>query len=37
MTMNMFGAPPVMNWHSRQWHWALRIGSPSATYRTLPQ
>ncbi len=37
MTTNMLGAPPVMNWHSRQWHWPFRIGSPSATYRTLPQ
>ena len=29
-TMNMLGAPPVMYWHSRQWHWAFIIGSPSA-------
>jgi len=29
--MNMFGAPPLMYWHSRQWHCALSRGSPSAT------
>jgi hypothetical protein len=28
---NMLGAPPVMYWHSRQWHCAFSIGSPSAT------
>jgi hypothetical protein len=33
----MLGAPPVMYWHSRQWHYAFIIGSPSATYLTLPQ
>jgi hypothetical protein len=37
MSMNMFGAPPLMYWHSRQWHWACITGSPSATYRTSPQ
>jgi hypothetical protein len=28
---NRFGEPPVMYWHSRQWHCACIIGSPSAT------
>ena len=26
--MNMFGAPPLMYWHSRQWHCALSRGRP---------
>ena len=30
MAMTAFGCPPVMYWHSRQWHWPLNIGSPSA-------
>ena len=25
-----FGCPPEMYWHSRQWHWPLKSGSPSA-------
>ena len=28
---NMFGDPPVIYWHSRQWHCAFIIGSPSAS------
>jgi hypothetical protein len=28
---NMFGAPPEIYWHSRQWHCAAIIGSPSAS------
>jgi hypothetical protein len=29
--VNMFGAPPLKYWHSRQWHCALSRGLPSAT------
>jgi hypothetical protein len=25
MSRNMFGAPPLMYWHSRQWHCALSV------------
>jgi pilus assembly protein FimV len=31
MTMITFGLPPVMYWHSRQWHCNAAKGSPSAT------
>ena len=27
----------LIYWHSRQWHCAFSIGSPSAAYRTWPQ
>jgi hypothetical protein len=27
---NMLGEPPLIYWHSRQWHCAFIIGSPSA-------
>ena len=30
MAMTALGCPPEMYWHSRQWHWPLNIGSPSA-------
>jgi hypothetical protein len=26
----MLGEPPLIYWHSRQWHCAFIIGSPSA-------
>jgi hypothetical protein len=31
IAMKTFGEPPVMYWHSRQWHCAIIIGSPSAS------
>jgi hypothetical protein len=31
ISRNMLVDPPVMYWHSRQWHCAFIIGSPSAS------
>ena len=31
------GFPPVMYWHSLQWHWIEASGSPSAIYLIFPQ